>query len=72
MPDCIFDKRLKQQARDQSIQSHWREVDLYTQAVLESDALDIDKDWSVLTRDATEPLAFPILPGFAGEVRLGW
>ena len=51
MPDCIFDKRLKQQARDQSIQSHWREVDLYTQAVLESDALDIDKD-SVLSQES--------------------
>src|SRR3984885_13763117 len=42
MPDCIFHQRLKQQARDQSIQRRWRETHFDGQSVLESDPLDVE------------------------------
>src|ERR1700722_17199722 len=42
MPHCIFDERLKQQARDQSLQRHRREIHFHKQAVLKSDSLNVE------------------------------
>src|SRR5580658_9059034 len=66
MPDCVLDKRLKQQAGNQSVQCRWREAHFDSQAVLKSDPLDIEIEVGQLHLTAQwNLLRFPPCQGFA-------
>src|SRR5580698_1378268 len=68
MPDCIFHQRLKQQARDQSIQRRRRKPHFDGQSVLEPDPLDVEIEVDQLyLAPQRDLLCFPPGQGLAKE-----